>query len=282
MGNVVHVQERSWSAYHTAAGVARSLFYYVEAGGHFWADARYCTKRQDLNSMLLVYTLTGKGYLEYRGSSYTLTEGYGFLINCMDEQVYYTDTKELWEILWVHFNGSESAGYVERIYETLGPLFYAPQSSVVPTNIRSIHTLLNARDPRLDIQGSCLIVQILTELLLRTFAKDDGSTLPPLVESVINKLENEYNNPLSLDNLARGVGVSKYHLSRIFKKHTGFSPYEYLLNYRLTRGKTLLQHTDLPVEEIAYRVGFSSSSHFIRMFRKYEEMTPLQFRKRSM
>ena len=76
--------------------------------------------------------------------------------------------------------------------------------------------------------------------------------------------------------------MSKYHLSRIFKKYTGFSPYEYLLNERLTQGKTLLQNTRLSVEEIAQRVGFNSASHFIRMFRKYEGLTPLQFRKRSM
>ena len=75
--------------------------------------------------------------------------------------------------------------------------------------------------------------------------------------------------------------MSKYHLSRIFKKYTGFSPYEYLLNERLTQ-ENPLQNTRLSVEEIAQRVGFNSASHFIRMFRKYEGLTPLQFRKRSM
>lgn len=262
--------------------MARSLFYYVQSGGLLWATERYRTERQDLNSMLLVYTLNGKGYLEYREKSYTLTPGMGFLINCMNYQLYYTDPQDLWEITWIHFNGSESAGYVERLYEIQGPVFHVPATSSILANMKDIHTMMKQKDPRLDVQASCLIVQILTELLLRSYEGSGKNTLPSPVDRVIRQIEERYDRPLNLDALAQSVGMSKYHLSRIFKKHTGFSPYEYLLNERLTQGKTLLQNTRLSVEEIAQRVGFNSASHFIRMFRKYEGLTPLQFRKRSM
>jgi len=81
-----------------------------------------------------------------------------------------------------------------------------------------------------------------------------------------------------LDELSNNVGVSKYHLSRLFKKFTGYSPYEYLMNYRINESKKLLKTTNLPIYQIADRVGFNSSSHYIKIFKKNEEVTPLQFR----
>ncbi|HHY37299.1 MAG TPA: AraC family transcriptional regulator [Firmicutes bacterium] len=282
MGRLTACEDRSWRTFHTPTPLARSLFYYVQSAGHLWATPDYRTERRGLNSMLLVYTCRGKGYLEYRRKTYVLEPGQGFLINCMDHQVYHTDPEDLWEIIWLHFNGSESAGYVEQIYQTQGPVFPVPKTSVILEHIRRIHEMLNKKDLRLDVLGSCLIVQILTELLLLTSHREDRPTLPAPVELAINQIEAEYNQSFRLDELAKSIGMSKYHLSRLFKKHTGFSPYEYLLNQRLTRGKALLLHTSLSIEEIALRVGFNSSSHFIRMFRKYENLTPLQFRKQAM
>jgi two-component system response regulator YesN len=50
------------------------------------------------------------------------------------------------------------------------------------------------------------------------------------------------------------------------------------MNYRINESKKLLKTTNLPVYQIAERVGFNSSSHFIKIFKKNEEVTPLQFR----
>jgi len=65
----------------------------------------------------------------------------------------------------------------------------------------------------------------------------------------------------------------------LFKKYTGYGLYEYLINYRLSQAKSLLNTTYLPVGEIAQKVGFESTSQFIKIFKKNENTTPLQFRK---
>jgi AraC-like DNA-binding protein len=91
--------------------------------------------------------------------------------------------------------------------------------------------------------------------------------------------QNNYYKKIKLNDLAQITGMSKYHLSRLFKKHTGYSPHEYLINYRLSQAKDLLKTTDLPIYLIANKLGFSSSSHFVKLFKKETNTTPLNFRK---
>jgi len=280
MKAILSLRQGSWSEEHTASLSARSMFYYVQSAGHFLCNPAYVTEREDYNTMLLVYTLDGKGYLKYRGEKYCLEKGEGFLIDCTECHYYASDAQDLWEFKWIHFNGCESKSYFERIYGNSGPVFRLFPDSIIPKNVADIHKMIREGNEKIDIIGSCLIVEILTELLLKSSHEgQELSEIPSSVKEAIAKMENSFNQDIDLDTLAQNVGVSKYHLSRLFKKHTGYSPYEYLLNYRLSQAKSLLKSTDLSICEIARWVGFDSPSYFINLFRKHEGITPLKFRK---
>jgi AraC-like DNA-binding protein len=67
-------------------------------------------------------------------------------------------------------------------------------------------------------------------------------------------------------------------LIRIFNKHVGTSPYEYLINFRINKSKTLLKETSLTVNEISVMVGYNEVTNFIRDFKKYLGTTPLKYR----
>lgn len=94
-------------------------------------------------------------------------------------------------------------------------------------------------------------------------------------------MENNYAQPLTLDALADFAGLSKYHLSREFKKFTGYSPYAYLTELRFDRAKSMLLHTPLPSYQIARLTGFRDESNFIKLFKQRTEMTPGEFRNRE-
>ena len=63
-----------------------------------------------------------------------------------------------------------------------------------------------------------------------------------------------------------------------FRQATGFSPQAYLQSLRVAEGKDLLRHSNLPVSDIAWRVGLHDASHFSRLFRQQVGMTPLRYR----
>ena len=65
-----------------------------------------------------------------------------------------------------------------------------------------------------------------------------------------------------------------------FKKHLGVSCMEYVIQFRLRKAAELLQHSTLPVLEIATQSGFNNLSNFNRQFKKYYQITPSQYRKK--
>ncbi|MFW6007076.1 MAG: AraC family transcriptional regulator [Bacillota bacterium] len=275
MSEPMDLKKATWSVEHTAGNRAKTMFYYLQSGGHFFCNPNYLTDRKNYNTMLIIYTLKGKGKLVYKEHSYEISKNSGFFIDCNKPHRYGT-LKNSWNFIWFHFNGGECKKYFEKFYENNGdPVFKVPENNIIPGNIKKIHQLLKNNDPELDIKGSCLIIEILTELLLYNKGK---YSIPSPVNTVLSEIEDNYYKTISLDDLSKKTGTSKYHLSRLFKKHTGYSPHEYIINYRISQAKYLLKTTEKPVYEIAEKVGFNSSSHFIKLFRQETKTTPLKFR----
>ena len=80
-----------------------------------------------------------------------------------------------------------------------------------------------------------------------------------------------------VNELASLVGISRVHLNRKMKDRYGVSPNNFIRSYRLKQAAYLLINNNVNVSEVAYRVGFSSHSHFSNTFREYFGMTPKEF-----
>ncbi|AEV28144.1 DNA-binding domain-containing protein, AraC-type [Sphaerochaeta pleomorpha str. Grapes] len=94
-------------------------------------------------------------------------------------------------------------------------------------------------------------------------------------------LTSQYAKDISLDFLAEKFCISKYYMARCFSKFSGVSIKQYLTTIRINQAKQLLCNTADPINLISEKTGFYDSNHFIKMFRKQENQTPLQFRKSS-
>ncbi|HEY0685580.1 MAG TPA: AraC family transcriptional regulator [Steroidobacter sp.] len=79
------------------------------------------------------------------------------------------------------------------------------------------------------------------------------------------------------DDLARAIGLSRFHFSRMFVRTTGESPMRYVQRCRVEHAKRLIRQGELLMTEIAVSVGFYDQSHFTRWFRKLVGMTPREF-----
>ena len=77
-----------------------------------------------------------------------------------------------------------------------------------------------------------------------------------------------------LDEIARETGLSSFHFAREFRATTGQTPYQYLLDQRITRAKFLLRAKTSTVQDIAYETGFGSAVNFVRAFRQRVGVTP--------
>ena len=105
------------------------------------------------------------------------------------------------------------------------------------------------------------------------------SDIPPLVLKIIDFLHVHYAETLTLQSISNVFFVSKATLLYNFKKYTNCSPIDFLLNIRLTKAKEWLSKSELSVNEIAERCGFSSANYFGLIFKQKEGISPLHYRK---
>ena len=89
-----------------------------------------------------------------------------------------------------------------------------------------------------------------------------------------------YAERLTAADIARAGTVSRTRAYELFREHAGTSPADYLAEHRVIRAEELLAATELPMSEIASRCGFSSPSHFAKVYRERCGQTPTEARKR--
>ncbi|MCF2125353.1 AraC family transcriptional regulator [Strepomyces sp. STD 3.1] len=98
------------------------------------------------------------------------------------------------------------------------------------------------------------------------------------VEQAVRIIRERYAEPLGLDDIARAVLVSKFHLLRIFTEITGVTPGRFLSAVRISEAKRLLQQSDLAVACISSMVGYSSTGSFTSRFTSSVGIPPTQYR----
>ncbi|SMQ63194.1 two-component system, response regulator YesN [Bacillus sp. OV166] len=101
----------------------------------------------------------------------------------------------------------------------------------------------------------------------------------PIIKSILDYLEINYDKSISLKSLGEEFLVSPNYISRLFKKEVEKGLFDYLNEIRIQKAKSLLKDYKLKIYEIAERVGFKSQVHFAIVFQKYEGMSPKDFRK---
>ncbi|TVY07547.1 AraC family transcriptional regulator [Paenibacillus cremeus] len=98
------------------------------------------------------------------------------------------------------------------------------------------------------------------------------------IDRVIAYIHDHYDVDLSQDQCARDFGISRTHLSKLFKKFKRISFSDYVTQVRMEKAKEMLRETDTPVTEISEKVGYLHTQNFIRVFKKVVGVTPGQFR----
>ena len=101
------------------------------------------------------------------------------------------------------------------------------------------------------------------------------------IEKALRFIEKNMEKSLTLTEIAKESGMSKYYFSRTFKVSIGRSFKQYLTEKRIDRAKSLLANKDLNITEVCFLVGFNDLAYFDRVFRQKEGVTPSAFRKQS-
>ncbi len=257
---------------------AKKNLFYVQDFNIFHYEKNSFTKRQNFRSFLILYTYSGNGSLEYNGKTYHLSKEDGFFINCMEPHLYKVEG-DSWVTGILHMDGPLLEAFCHQYSMHDNPVFHEPVTGKFQIYLEQLLEIYSSSSLYRDWQTSNHIDNILTHLLLLSSEEaSKKNDIPQDIRYLMRYMENNYVSPLTLESLADFASISKFHLSKEFKKYTGFSPNDYLISLRINQAKVLLKTTDLPAAKIAHEVGIHDINNFTNLFKKKVGMTPIKYR----
>lgn len=275
-------RDSQWEvAFHTPSQQAAQLYFSLESAGHQIYHRPVPLVRSGFGNYILLCTAGGLGRLIYEGETYTLNAGDFFFIdgNALHE---YASAGAHWEYYWVSFRGQNAEQFYRQFRQLAGgPVAPLPYMAEFTGAVGHILELKAHEDLHFDPRVSVMLYKVLADvmILLKNIRVQTGwGAANEGIAGAIAYIHDHYREDISLSDIAAHVYLDKFHLVRIFKAATAYTPYEYLLNLRIDKSKPRLLYTSEKVEDIARSVGFSGASCFISAFKRREGKTPHKYR----
>ena len=226
----------------------------------------------------IIYCTEGSGTLIVDGRTYLIEPFMGFFLPADYPHEYYTNG-DIWDTHWVVPDGFSCDELLSEIGLSEPTVFHLSECEDLERCFRRMHEALVNDSVFGNYKASGLLYDFLIELYRVISGKGVGGAPSAAVVRAVDFIDINFHDPITLDQLSGTAGVTKQHLCRLFKSSLGCRPMEYITKRRLKEAKHLLIHTTLPIETIAEKVGFCSAGYLSQMFRRYNGITPGEYRR---
>lgn len=228
---------------------------------------------------LIHLVVAGKGTYQVNGESYSLKKGDLFLAKPSQLITYAADAEDPWEYYWVGFNGACANKLVQQApFKDHCPMHHCQDPAAVQEALYNIY-LSRGPEPQCEALMTGYLYIFMAHLMkeAQSMAPSVGSSSSQYVLSAIKFIQFNYSHDISIDDIAKVVGVSRSHLYRVFMSNVGQSPIDYLTGYRISEACYLLKNSNLSIAEIAVSVGFFDQFYFSRVFKKIKSVPPSKY-----
>jgi AraC-like DNA-binding protein len=238
----------------------------------------------------------GQGVYVIGDQVHRFSTGQVYIVNTLEPHMNYPEGEDA-DIFVVHFHSMIlDEGWIVRTRREARLPFVsdvALESPVLPLESQlntDVRALLNAirleaagKSPMWDVVVGGLLIQAVGLLAraapqaeINQYAERRRRALRR-ISSSLKLIERHYTEGLTLERIAEAANLSVAHCCALFQEAVKMSPIAYRNSKRLTEAQRLLQMAEVSVQEIAYRVGFSSAQEFNRLFKRAFGQTPTQF-----
>ena len=245
----------------------------------------------DFNKIIIF--LSGKVTYLIEGKSYFLKPWDILLVNNHDIHKPIIDSSETYEriIIWANTNFINEFNYKEcnlfscfnvankRMFNLVR--IEEQSQTIIKDLIYNLEKSINSNHFGNELFSNTLFLQLLI-VLNRIYIQDDyikdtkSFFCNKQIENILKYINSNLHNDLSIDTLCKEFFLSKYYLMRKFKKETGYTIHNYILQKRLLMSKNLIK-SGIPITEVCYKCGFNDYSSFLRAFKKMFNKQPSYF-----
>lgn len=238
------------------------------------------------NHYLFHYVLSGTGQLMANDSmgttqTYHIKSGQGFMIFPGQINTYVSNPQLPWEYTWLEFDGL-------RVKESLriaglsqdAPVYRAKSKGLRETMMQEMLYLVEHGDEApFHLIGH---LYLFFDAMLRSITPEQAYTGKRLQDFYIREalayIEQNFQNDISVEDLAKVCGLNRSYFGKIFKGSTGKTPQQFLLDYRMIKATELLKLTKLSIGDVGNAVGYANQLHFSRAFKNLYGRSPREWR----
>lgn len=171
----------------------------------------------------------------------------------------------------------------ENIMQVFNQLISATIKYFVENNIAISRIFPNVYNLYLEVAGKETLDDIEQYMIgfyrkILSFTQASGNNDKNNVEKIFTYLNNNYRTEIDFEKMAEELHISYSYIRKIVKSVTGKSVLDYINTLRINEGKRLLRQTNMTIAEIALNLGYNNVQSFNRFFKKYEGITPGEFR----
>jgi AraC-like DNA-binding protein len=276
---------RLWQVHFEIAGKLESWPYpgeivREEQNKSYYIDS---AERPGHRGSQLSYTLSGEGCFKIGDKVISMKPGMAFLQNHDDARnaYYYPENgTEPWHFIWISFFSPVVEAMVKNITDAYGQIYHIPREANLIKTLFDYENSGNTLRFMSPFEGARLVTEILTGLGNYTLPEENKRKIPGhLIKHAQEYIHNNMGEAINIEDIAHECGVSREHLSRVFKEQVNESPSNYLTKRRIRQACRMLVSSNLSGKEIANRVGYDSAVSFNRTFKRVTKMTPGEVRR---
>lgn len=234
-----------------------------------------------LNEIHVLYLLNGRGWFQSAHCPKTrIQAGDAVIIFPNEWHNYAPDNDTGWEEAWVGFSGDFVQRIIqERYFNITHPIVHVGVRNTLYDAIEKAYKIAQAEMPAYQQQLAGYVFLVVSSIY--AYSKQvpyKDSSDAERIRLAQKYMRERSTQRLSMEDVAVQVGMGYAKFRKLFRNYTGFSPHQYFLSLKLEESKDLLLNTNYSAKEIALRMGFDTATYFNRLFRKYYQQTPIEYR----
>lgn len=230
------------------------------ATGYQKCEPLYFRKLKKLDHYVIHYVISGKGTLVLEGKFYKISKNQAFIIPPDTRFCYQADEHDPWEYEWINFDGA----YASQLLNLKSPVV-----NISHEHFKDLRNCKEYAGQEADYLAGKLFL-IVTEITKKPYISN-------YVLMAKNYLSEYHSHEIKIEELASTIGLDRKYLAKIFKKTTGKTMSEFLLEVRMRNASGIIASGETNITVIAGKVGFRDPLFFSRQFKKYFGVSPAEF-----
>jgi len=228
---------------------------------------------------LFHYVLYGSGVFSDDVHTFELKKGDLFYIPPGKSAHYHPNKTDPWIYVWIGFGGSRAEKYLQRMgISEQHPIYRDHKSMELKPLFNDLADKYN-HSKVLGIDSLSVFLTILHKMMTSEHDQDFLLTAGQThVREAKQFIENNFQFQVKVTEIADSLSLNPNYLTNLFRAELGISPKRYLSEYRVYKACQMLSGEDVPIKDVAKRVGYPNPLHFSSEFKKIKGVSPSEYR----